>query len=561
MGWERLRGSNGGVIRSAVTAIAAVLAIVPPAVALQTAAAATSATSTPATSATPAPAQEPLAGLDAYIRESMPDWDVPGLAVAVVYNDEVVFARGFGVKELGRDDPVDAHTLFQIGSVTKSFAAGAIGALVDDGLVSWDDPVVKHLPWFRVRDPWVTREMTIRDLLSHRSGMPGDAYPVLAVMDARQAAERLRLPDNQAPLRQGFRYSNQAYGVAGLVVEAVTGTSWGDWVRERLLLPLEMHESVTSPYDVWDDPHVASTFLGVAPAGRVGIDDAPGRNVAMPHGVGRDGERRVLPWQSYDNMQAAGSVVSNVADLANWMRMHIRQGLFNGEFVLEDSTVSEMQAPQIATEHTFAFADDHTGSYGMGWTRATFHDHLYLFHGGGIFGFPAYVAMLPGIGAGVVVLANGSMWTPYYPHQEIAAWVFARAARRRAARLARRDHGPHRDHPFPGGGGARGTGRGPHSRHASFAVTGRLRGHVRGRVRLRARHRGAVGRRPASSLRRSRSVFGGDGALAPRRLPPVLRRGGRAGLWELVRDLHNRRSTGASPGWTSGSWGSYRRAG
>ena len=425
MGWERLRGSNGGVIRFAVAAIAAVPAIVPPAVALQTAAAATSATSTPATSATPAPVQEPLAGLDAYIRESMPDWDVPGLAVAVVYNDEVVFARGFGVKELGRDDPVDAHTLFQIGSVTKSFAAGAIGALVDDGLVSWDDPVVKHLPWFRVRDPWVTREMTIRDLLSHRSGMPGDAYPVLAVMDARQAAERLRLPDNQAPLRQGFRYSNQAYGVAGLVVEAVTGTSWGDWVRERLLLPLEMHESVTSPYDVWDDPHVASTFLGVAPAGRVGIDDAPGRNVAMPHGVGRDGERRVLPWQSYDNMQAAGSVVSNVADLANWMRMHIRQGLFNGEFVLEDSTVSEMQAPQIATEHTFAFADDHTGSYGMGWTRATFHDHLYLFHGGGIFGFPAYAAMLPGIGAGVVVLANGSMWTPYYPHQEIAAWVFA----------------------------------------------------------------------------------------------------------------------------------------
>ena len=418
-----------GVIRSAVTAIAAVLAIAPPAVALQTAAAATSATpatSAPATTATTTHAQDTLAGLDAYIRESMPDWDVPGLAVAVVYNDEVVFAEGFGVKELGRDDPVDAHTLFQIGSVTKSFAAGAIGALVDDGLVSWDDPVVKHLPWFRVRDPWVTREMTIRDLLSHRSGMPGDAYPVLAVMDARQVAERLRLPENQAPLRQGFRYSNQAYGVAGLIVEAVTGTSWGDWVRERLLLPLEMHESGTSPYDVWDDPYVASTFLGVAPAGGVSIDDAPGRNVAMPHGVGRDGERRVLPWQSYDNMQAAGSVVSNVVDLANWMRMHVRQGLFNGEFVLEDSTVAEMHAPQVATEHTFAFADDHTGAYGMGWTRATFHDHLYLFHGGGIFGFPAYVAMLPEIGAGVVVLANGSMWTPYYPHQEIAAWVFAR---------------------------------------------------------------------------------------------------------------------------------------
>ena len=264
------------MIRFAVAAIAAALAIAPPAFALQTAARATASTaSTPATSAAPAHAQDTLAGLDAYIRESMPDWDIPGLAVAVVYNDEVVFARGFGVKELGRDDPVDAHTLFQIGSVTKSFAAGAIGALVDDGLVSWDDPVVQHLPWFRVRDPWVTREMTIRDLLSHRSGMPGDAYPVLAVMDARQAAERVRLPDNQAPLRQGFLYSNQAYGVAGLIVEAVTGTSWGDWVRERLLAPLEMHESVTSPYDVWDDP-----FCGV---------HIPGR------GAGGQGEHRRCP--------------------------------------------------------------------------------------------------------------------------------------------------------------------------------------------------------------------------------------------------------------------------
>lgn len=176
-----------------------------------------------------------IAGLAEYIEQSMPDWELPGLAVAVVYRDEVIFARGFGVKELGRDDPIDAETLFQIGSVSKSFAAGAIGALVDDGLVQWDDPIVTHLPWFRVQDPWITRSMTIRDILSHRSGMPGDAYPVLAVMDAREAAERLRLPDNQAPLRQGYRYSNQGYGVAGLVVEAATGMTWSEWVRQRNL--------------------------------------------------------------------------------------------------------------------------------------------------------------------------------------------------------------------------------------------------------------------------------------------------------------------------------------
>ncbi|MYA63635.1 MAG: beta-lactamase family protein, partial [Gemmatimonadetes bacterium] len=142
------------------------------------------------------PAQDDLDGLADHIRASMADWDLPGLAVAVVHDDEVVFAEGFGVKELGRDDPVDAHTLFQIGSVSKSFGAAAVGALVDDGLVDWDDAVVEHLPWFRVKDPEFTRRMTIRDLLAHTSGMPGDAFPVLAVMGGREVAERARLLDN-----------------------------------------------------------------------------------------------------------------------------------------------------------------------------------------------------------------------------------------------------------------------------------------------------------------------------------------------------------------------------
>ena len=282
------------------------------------------------------PASGGLVGLSDYIRASMADWDLPGLAVAVVHRDEVIFAEGFGVKELGQEDPVDKHTLFQIGSVTKSFGAAAIGALVDDGLVDWDDPVVEHLPWFRVKDPDITREMTIRDLLSHQSGMASDAFPGLAVMDARAAAERVRHLDNQTPLREGFRYSNQGYGMAGLVVEGVTGQTWGEWVRERLFHPLEMHDSAASPYELWEDPFVAPTFLGTAPAGTVGIADAPGMNVAMPHGVDREGARRVLAWQSYDNMQ-----------------------------------------------------DDTTHTYALGWHRTTFEGHPYLSHGGGILGFPA----------------------------------------------------------------------------------------------------------------------------------------------------------------------------
>ncbi len=370
-------------------------------------------------------ARDDLDGLAEHIRASMADWELPGLAVAVVQGDEVIFAEGFGVKELGREDAVDEHTLFQIGSVSKSFGAAAIGALVDDGLVRWDDSVVEHLPWFRVKDPEFTREMTIRDLLAHTSGMPGDAWPVLAAMGAREVAERARHLDNYAPPGESHRYSNHGYGVAGLVVEAVTGKAWGEWVRERLFDPLDMRDSRASPFEVWEARFVAPVFLGTAPAGTPGIADAPGRNVAMPHGVDRDGERRVLSWQSYDNMQAAGSVASSAAEMANWLRMQLGGGRFGGRAVLTRATVAEMHAPQVDAGTTFIFADSAAGAYGLGWSRTTFEGRAYVSHGGGIFGFPAYAAMLPEIGAGVVVLANGSLWTPYYPHHEIAARVFA----------------------------------------------------------------------------------------------------------------------------------------
>ncbi len=382
--------------------------------------------------ADPTEARARIADLGAYIESSFADWGFPGLAVAVVYQDEVIFAEGFGVRELGRPDSVDAGTLFQIGSVSKSFAAAAIGALVDDGLAGWDDPVVRHVPWFQVRDPWVTRNMTIRDLLSHRSGIPEDSYPVLAVTTAREAAERVRFLENQAPFRQSYRYSNQGYGLAGLVVEAVTGKRWGEWVRDRLFAPLKMHESAASPHEVWDSAHVATAFLGTAPAGGASIDDAPGRNVAMPHGVARDGSRRILAWQSYDSMQGAGSIVASAAELANWLRLHLAEGVFAGERVLGEATVREMHRPQIAIEQPSLFGDGEANGtgpptgYGLGWTTGWFEGRRQLSHGGGIFGFPAWIALLPEIGAGVAVLANGSLWTPYYPHQEIGALVFAR---------------------------------------------------------------------------------------------------------------------------------------
>jgi len=366
-----------------------------------------------------------LDGLAAFIEESFPDWSVPGLAVAVVVDDRLVFAEGFGVKQIGLPDRIDAATLFQIGSVTKSFGAAAIGALVDDGLASFDDPLVQHLPWFELAELERAAQITLRDLLAHRSGIAEDYYPALEVIDARAVAERARRLENFAPYGD-HRYSNLGYGLLSLVVEAATGETWGEWLDDRLLSPLGMDSTHPSPYGVWAPRFVAPTFLGTAPAGAAGIADAPDRNVAMPHGFDRDGERRVLPWQSYDNMQAAGSVASNVLDLADWLRMHLDEGGLDGVTVLQPETLAELFTEQVDAPGYFLFADDPQSSYAMGWGVGSFAGHRYVSHGGGIFGFPAYVALLPEADAGVAVLVNGSMWTPYYPHQEIAAFVFAR---------------------------------------------------------------------------------------------------------------------------------------
>ena len=240
--------------------------------------------------------------------------------------------------------------------MTKSFGAAAIAAMVDDGLVSFDDPVVRHLPWFELAEPERAAKITLRDLLAHRSGIPEDYYPALEVIGARAVAERARRLENFAPYGE-YRYSNLGYGLLSLVVEAATGGGepWGAWLDDRLLSPLGMGSTHPSPYGVWAPRFVAPTFLGTAPAGAVSIADAPGENVAMPHGFDRDGERRVLPWQSYDNMQAAGSVASSVLDLARWLRMHLDDGRLDGVTVLQPATLAELHAEQIDAPGYFLF--------------------------------------------------------------------------------------------------------------------------------------------------------------------------------------------------------------
>jgi CubicO group peptidase (beta-lactamase class C family) len=348
--------------------------------------------------------------LDDYTAQARAEWDNVGVAVAVVVGSDVVYARGFGQRQSGEAAAVDADTLFQVGSTTKAFTACALAMLADEGKLRWDDPAVRYVPQLRLASPSLTRDLTVRDTVIHSSGIgDNNYYPFLAVVDSDEAVAQLQDIEPEAPFRDSFRYNNLMYAVAGKIVEAASGLSWASFIERHLLTPLAMARSKASPYSYWKAEHVAPTFFGSAPAGRVGIRDALEANLAMPHGWDEHGQITVLPWRNYDYAGAAGAIVSSAADMAHWLTLNLNDGRFKDRQILREQTCKQLhrtQNPHIDASH-FPFQET-TESYAFGWRRTTYCGTNYLGHGGGIIGFPSYVAILPDKKVGAVVLSNGS---------------------------------------------------------------------------------------------------------------------------------------------------------
>ncbi|TDC53270.1 serine hydrolase [Jiangella ureilytica] len=367
-----------------------------------------------------------LTGLDEHVEQALHDWGIPGAAVAVVHGTDVLHVGGHGVKEAGSDDRVDEHTLFQLGSTSKAFTAAAAGVLVDEGRLGWDDPLAAHLPGFRLHDPWLTRAVTVRDALAHRTGHVDVWAPGLEIMGADEALRRMRYQRQAEPFRASYVYSNLMYGAVGQVVEAVSGTTWQELVRTRIFEPLGMTRSGTSALDYWDDKHVTATFFGTAPAGEVRRTEAHDGNVAMPHRLG-GGPARSMPWQSYDTLAAAGAVVSSAADLSNWLVMQLN----DGRPILRRDTLREMHSPQNPHD-TARFPFENT-THALGWRNERYRGETHVSHGGLIIGFPAQVSLLPDRRLGVAVLANGDRasfdrtahgYDPFAFHTAVSLWVF-----------------------------------------------------------------------------------------------------------------------------------------
>jgi CubicO group peptidase (beta-lactamase class C family) len=328
-----------------------------------------------------------LRAFDAYVEQAVRDWRVPGLAIAVVKDDAVVLAKGYGVLDVGKPDLVTEHTRFAIGSTTKAMTAVAIGMLVDEGKLRFDERVIDVIPELVLYDPYVTRELTIRDLLTHRSGLGGtDLLWAFGEMPFDEMMRRLRHVRPTSSFRSQWSYQNVMYAIAGEVVARVSGTPWPEFTRARIFAPLGMTESVTLVAEVRGLP-----------------------NVATPHDIIRDTVRQV-PMRSTDGVASAGSVYSSVADMAKWMRFILDSGRVGGKSILKPATFSELVTPQIrAAQSTYpalALSKPHGFSYGLGWFVQDYQGEVVWMHTGSINGMIALIGLLPDRRAGVFVLAN-----------------------------------------------------------------------------------------------------------------------------------------------------------
>ena len=330
-----------------------------------------------------------LPGFDAYVAQAMKDWKVPGLAIAIVKNDSIVLMKGYGTRTMNTNEPVDEHTLFAIGSSTKAFTATLVAMMVDAGKMHWDDPATRYLPDLQLFDPYVSRELTVRDLLTHRSGLTrGDLVWYAGGYDRSEILRRVRFLPPSWSMRSRFGYQNIMFLAAGEAAAKVAGKSWDDLVLERIFVPLGMSETNTS----------VRALKGKS-------------NVATPPQDIND-TLRVVPWHNIDNIGPAGSINSNVSDMIKWARFQLDGGKVRGKSLLAAPAFSEMHTPQMiipmSAEQKAFNPFTHLQAYGMGWFLQDYRGRQLDQHGGNIDGMSAMVALMPEEKLGVVILSNAN---------------------------------------------------------------------------------------------------------------------------------------------------------
>lgn len=329
-------------------------------------------------------AKDALAGFDDVVNDAMKKLDVPGMAIAIVKGKQVIYAKGFGYRDVEKQLPVTADTLFAIGSSTKAFTTFVLGTLVDEGKVEWDKPLRTYIPWFKLPDASMTEHLSVRDTVTHRSGLPRHDLVWYNNFESTREAfvRKLAYLEPSADLRQKWQYNNLMYLTAGYLTEVITGKTWEDAVRARIFDPLGMKRSNFSVADSQKDSDFAQPYAK------------------------RDGQVVKIPFRPITNIGPAGSINSSVNEMARWVSVHLNSGKYGDKKIAEAATVADMHTAHMVTGAVNPEPEITGGEYGMGWFTDNYRGRRRVQHGGNIDGFSANVVLFPKDDLGMVVLTN-----------------------------------------------------------------------------------------------------------------------------------------------------------
>lgn len=321
--------------------------------------------------------------LDKYIDQAVDDFEMAGLAVGIIKNNEVVFVETYGFRNTNTRKKIDENTIFGIASCSKAMTAAGIAILVDDGKLHWDDKVIDHYPGFKVYDPYISREMTIRDLLCHRSGyqtFDGDLLWYGTGYSRDEVVKRLSKRQNPYSFREKFGYSNVMFIAAGEVIYHVTGQTWDEFINERIFDPLEMNRTVTTNSGFSKEMNIAWPHLENIPMGFI----------------------------NYDNSGPAASVNTSVTDFLKWTQLMLNKGTWNDSIIFSKTQYYQLVSPQtmLNAGHAENAGGKHFSTYGLGWFMNDYKGMKIIQHGGGLPGFHSKVVFVPEDSLGYVILAN-----------------------------------------------------------------------------------------------------------------------------------------------------------
>ncbi len=319
---------------------------------------------------------------DKYAEEARKSWNIPGMAVAIVKDDKIIFSKGYGVKKLGDNDPIDAHTLFQIGSTSKAFTTTLMAMLVDEKKLNWKDKVIDHYPEFRMYDPWVTREFMVEELTEQHSGLPAYSIDALAFFgfDRNYIMNVLRFVKPISSFRTEFAYVNHLFLVAAKILEIKTGKTWEENLKERIFVPLNMNES-------------SSDMKSLLKSKNAAFGHCLQNNQIAPAPVDFNWMYIYAP---------TGGINSNITDMAEWLKLHINNGQVNGKKIVSSENLNFTHSPKTIIDSENKLK----AYYCNGWVYVEPKPFSAVIHDGQTSGYQSFVAFWPEQKTGIVILTN-----------------------------------------------------------------------------------------------------------------------------------------------------------